>query len=49
MEDQRAIKDELCDKTALVDGARREVFEAVNLAELLTEECRGLRGAFISK
>ena len=32
------------DKTALLDGARREVFEAVNSAERLIEECRGLRG-----
>ena len=37
-------KDELCDKTALLDGARREVSEAVNSAERLPEECRGLRG-----
>ena len=28
----------------LLDGARREVFEAVNSAERLIEECRRLRG-----
>ena len=39
-----AVKDELRDKTTLLDGARREVSEAVNSAEHLTEECRGLRG-----
>ena len=39
-----AVKDELRDKMALLDGARREVSEAVNSVELLTEECRGLRG-----
>ena len=27
-----------------MDGARREVFEAVNSTERLIEECRGLRG-----
>ena len=40
----RAVKDELRDKTALLDGARREAFEAINSADRLTEECRGLRG-----
>ena len=40
----RAVKDELRDKTALLDRARREASEAANLAERLTEECRGLRG-----
>ena len=39
-----ATKDELRDKTTLLDGARREASEAVNSAERLTEECRGLRG-----
>ena len=39
-----AIKDDLRDKTALLDGARREASEAASLAERLTEECRGLRG-----
>ena len=43
-EEVRAVKDELRDKTALLDGARREVSEAVNSAEHLTEECRGLHG-----
>ena len=37
-------KDELRDKTALLDGARHEASEAINSAECLTEECRGLRG-----
>ena len=31
-EDLSAVKDELRDKTALLDGAHREVFEAVNSA-----------------
>ena len=39
----RTAKDELRDKTTLLDGAHREVSEAVNSAERLTE-CRGLRG-----
>ena len=39
-----AIKDDLRDKTTLLDGARREATEAANSRELLTEECRGLRG-----
>ena len=43
-EELHAAKVELHDKTTLLDGARREVFEAVNSAERLTEECRGLRG-----
>ena len=43
-EELRAAKDDLRDKTTLLDGARREASEAVNLAERLTEECRGLRG-----
>ena len=43
-EELRVVKDELRDKTALLDGARREASEAVNSAECLTEECRGLRG-----
>ena len=43
-EELRAVKDELRDKTVQLDGARREVSEAVNSAECLTEECRGLRG-----
>ena len=40
----RAIKDDLCDKTALLDGARREASEAASSVERLTEECSGLRG-----
>ena len=43
-EELRAANGELRDKVALLDGARRETFEAVILAERLTEECRGLRG-----
>ena len=39
-----AANDELLDKIALLDGARREASEAVSSAERLTEECRGLRG-----
>ena len=39
-----AIKDDLRDKTTLLDGARREAFEAASLVERLTKECRGLRG-----
>ena len=43
-EELRAVKDELRDKMALLDGARREVFDVVNSTERLTEECRGLHG-----
>ena len=43
-EELRAAKDELGDKTTLLDRARREATEAVNWAERLNEECRGLRG-----
>ena len=43
-EELRAVKDELRDKTTLLDGARREASEAVNSVERLTEECRVLRG-----
>ena len=43
-EELRAVNYELHDKTALLDGARREASEAVNSAERLTEECRGLCG-----
>ena len=43
-EELRAAKDELRDKTTLLDEARREASEAVNSAERLNEECRGLRG-----
>ena len=40
----RAANGELRDKVALLDGARREDSEAVNSAERLNKECRGLRG-----
>ena len=40
----RAVNDELHDKAALLDGARREASEAANSAERLTEEYCGLRG-----
>ena len=40
----RAARDELRDKTVLLDGARREASEAISSAKRLTEECRGLRG-----
>ena len=43
-EELPVVKDELRDKTTLLDGAHREVAEAVNSAERLIEECRGLRG-----
>ena len=43
-EELHATKDELRDKTALLDGARREASEAISSAERLTEECIGLRG-----
>ena len=43
-EELRAANDELRDKIALLNGASREASEAVNSAERLTEECRGLRG-----
>ena len=43
-EELRAANDKLRNKVALLDGARREASEAVNSAERLTEECRGLRG-----
>ena len=34
----------MCDKTTLLDGARREASEAASSVERLTEECRGLLG-----
>ena len=43
-EELRAANDELRDKVAQLDGARREASEAVILVERLNEECRGLRG-----
>ena len=42
-EELRAARDELGYKTALLDGARREASKAISSAELLTEECCGLR------
>ena len=39
-----AARDELHNKAVLLDGARREAFEAVSSVEQLTKECRGLRG-----
>ena len=43
-EELRAVRDELRNKTALLDGAHREASEAVRSVERLTEECHGLRG-----
>ena len=43
-EELRAANDELRAKVALLDGARREAFEAVVSAERLSEEYRGLCG-----
>ena len=43
-EELRAANGDLRDKVALLDVARCEASEAVNLAEWLNEECRGLRG-----
>ena len=43
-EELRASNDDLRDKIALLDGARREASEAISSAEHLTQECRGLRG-----
>ena len=43
-EELGAANGELRDKVALLDGALREVSEAVNSTERLNEECRGLRG-----
>ena len=37
-------RDELRNKTVLLDGAHREAAEAVSSMEHLTEECHGLRG-----
>ena len=39
-----AARDELHDKTALLEGARHEASEAKSSAERLTEECSGMRG-----
>ena len=43
-EELRAIKDDLRDKTTLLDGAHHEANEAVSSVERLTKECHGLRG-----
>ena len=43
-EELRAARDELRNKIALLDGARREASEAVSSVERLTEECHVLRG-----
>ena len=43
-EELLAARDELRNKAALLDGARREAFEAASSVELLIEECHGLRG-----
>ena len=40
----RAARDELRNKAALLDRARREASEVVSSIERLTEECHGLRG-----
>ena len=37
-------RDELRNKTTLLDGFRRETSEAISSVERLTEECHGLRG-----
>ena len=39
-----AVKDEMRNKTALLDGAHREASEAISSVECLIEECHGLRG-----
>ena len=44
-----AANDELRAKVTLLDGARREVFEAANSAKRLDKECGGLRGDFHQK
>ena len=40
----RVARDELRNKAALLNGARREASEAVSFIERLTEECHGLQG-----
>ena len=44
IEELRVAKDELRNKTALVDGDHREAAEAVSSVERLSEERHGLRG-----
>ena len=43
-EELRAARDELHNKAALLNRARREAFEATSSIERLTDECHGLRG-----
>ena len=43
-EELYAARDELRNKAALLDVARREVSEAASSVERLTEECHGLQG-----
>ena len=43
-EELHMARDELRDKTELLDGAHHEASEAIRSAERLTKECRGLRG-----
>ena len=43
-EELRAANGDLNDKITQLDAARCEASDAVNSAEWLTEECRGLRG-----
>ena len=44
LEELRAARDEPRNKTALLDGARREASKAISSVERLTKECHGLRG-----
>ena len=41
-EELQIARDELCNKDALLDRARREAFEAESSIERLTEECSAL-------
>ena len=43
-EELRAARDELSNKTVLLDGAHCEASKAISSMERLTEECHGLRG-----
>ena len=43
-EEPRVARDELCNKIALLDGARCKAVEVVSSVERLTEEFHGLRG-----
>ena len=42
-EELQIVRDELCNKAALLEWARREASEAESSIELLTEECSALR------